>query len=392
MAASVVFVHGTGVRGDRYQAQFERVRSGIKERRPDVVVLPCRWGERLGAALHSNGASLPALGQKANGLSDEQRAQQDWQRSQWTLLEIDPLHELRLIAASGRGRRFTIGAEPTWLVLADRMRDLPIVAPVRDELDGLGLLDDFKRAVPAVLESAAGQEALRLGMMPELAQAFGRALIAEALRSAAAGPVPVVEARRERLLLLVVEQLGGADLGVASALAKTAAVLAWRWAGAGALERRRAVLTDAAHPMPGDVLLYLSRGERIRRFIRDCCRDAPQPVVLLAHSLGGIACLDLLAAEGVAGVVRLVTVGSQAPFLYEIDALPSLTYGEPLPANMPDWTNIYDPRDLLAYVGEPLFPGRVTDIPIPSGNPFPFAHSDYFGNPVFYDRLGELLP
>jgi pimeloyl-ACP methyl ester carboxylesterase len=158
------------------------------------------------------------------------------------------------------------------------------------------------------------------------------------------------------------------------------------------VERRRGAITDATHPMAGDVLLYLSRGEQIREFIRACCRDATPPVVLLAHSLGGIACLDLLATHDIPGVVQLVTVGSQAPFLYELNALPSLPYGRPLRPDMPAWTNFYDPRDLLAYVGEKVFPGRVTDVPVSSGNPFPFAHSDYFGNPGFYDRLGKLLP
>ena len=59
MAATVVFVHGTGVRGGHYVAEFDRVRSNIVGRRPDITVLPCRWGDQLGAQMHASGASVP---------------------------------------------------------------------------------------------------------------------------------------------------------------------------------------------------------------------------------------------------------------------------------------------------------------------------------------------
>ena len=427
MAATVVFVHGTGVRAERCLATFERVRDNITGRRPEISVLACSWGDRLGAVLNAGGVSVPQhpgrAGSRAGSRSDsgswsgspwpgsspdsgsglvsgpEPGAEQEGGALPWGLLEADPLHELRMIALIARQSpatgRFVVGAEPAEVRLADRLRRLPGAEPIRAELAGLGLLDEFTAAVPALLSCATAQEALRLGPEIEVARALARAAVAEAFRRAAAGPrgaVPITAARREQLLLLVAEAMGAADLGIGSALGKAMARLAWQWAGAGVVERRRGAITDAAHPMAGDIVLYLSRGERIRRFIRDCCRDAEPPVVLLAHSLGGVACLDLLATEPVPGVARLVTVGSQAPFLYELDALPSLSYGEPLPEHLPPWTNFYDPRDLLAYVGAGVFPGRVADIAVPSGNPFPYAHGDYFGNPAFYDRFLELVP
>jgi hypothetical protein len=347
--------------------------------------------------MHAGGASIPAQ-PSGRRVSDEHAAEQNWQPSQWGLLDIDPLHELRMIAATTRSagdRGFVLETEPVGNLLMKRARTLLEDVPLHDELADLGLLAEFGTAITTVVDAATAQEALRLGAASEVAVALGRALIAEALRVAAAqpsGPVPVIASRREALLLTVLEALGFADLGTGSSLAKAAAVLAWRWAGAGMVQRRRGAITDATHPMAGDIMMYLSRGERIRQFIQSCCRDATPPVILLAHSLGGIACLDLLATEEVPGVAGLVTVGSQAPFLYELNALPSLAYGEPLPVGLPGWTNFYDPRDLLAYVGEGVFPGRVVDIAVSSGNPFPFAHSDYFGNPTFYDRLQEVIP
>lgn len=397
MTATVLFVHGTGVRTASYLAQLERVRANVVRRRPDVSVLDCEWGDKLGAAMHAEGASVPAW-PEARRLSDERAAERDWRESQWALLDADPLHELRLIAAGGTGgddQPFSLRAEAAGDQLAARARALPDDPAVRAELTDLGLAVAFAAAVPAVLDTEPAGQALAAGTPRVVAGALGRALVAEAIRWAAQappGPVPVIEARRERLLLLVLEALGHADLGLGSSLARTAAVLAWRWAGAGLVQRRRGAITDATSPMAGDILLYLSRGQRIREFIRARCREVTPPVVLVAHSLGGIACVDLLATEAVPEVAALVTVGSQAPYLYELNALPSLSFGEPLPDQVPPWTNFYDPRDLLAYVGAGIFPGRVRDVPVPSGNPFPFAHSDYFGNPTFYDRLCELLP
>ncbi|MGI5241106.1 hypothetical protein [Dactylosporangium sp. CA-139066] len=397
MTATVLFVHGTGVRTESYLAQLERVRANVVRRRPDVAVLDCEWGDKLGAAMHAEGASVPAW-PDARRLSDERAAERDWRESQWALLNADPLHELRLIASGGPAgdeQAFVLRAEAPGDRLTARARALPEDPALRAELADVGLAVAFAAAVPDVLDAEPTRQALAAGRPRVVAGALGRAILAEAIRRAAErpeGPVPVIEARRERLLLLLLEALGHADLGFGSNLARTAAVLAWRWAGAGFVQRRRGAITDATSPMAGDILLYLSRGQRIRDFIRARCRDVSPPVVLVAHSLGGIACVDLLASEPVPEVAALVTVGSQAPYLYELNALPSLTFGEPLPDQVPPWTNFYDPRDLLAYVGAGIFPGRVRDVAVPSGNPFPFAHSDYFGNPTFYDRLCEIIP
>ena len=156
--------------------------------------------------------------------------------------------------------------------------------------------------------------------------------------------------------------------------------------------RLRGALTDAAHPSAGDVLLYQARGDRIRAFIAKQVATAAEPVVLLTHSLGGIATVDLLATRRLPSVRLLVTVGSQAPFLYEIGALSSLAHDDPLPAHMPAWLNIYDPDDLLSYVGAPLFPGQVEDVEVSNGQPFPQSHIAYWANPKVWDAIVSRLP
>jgi pimeloyl-ACP methyl ester carboxylesterase len=144
--------------------------------------------------------------------------------------------------------------------------------------------------------------------------------------------------------------------------------------------------------MPCDILLYQSRGDRIRSFIQETIQQAEPPVVLLAHSLGGIACVDLLVKQPLSQVALLVTVGSQAPFLYEINALPSLEYGEPLPEHFPNWLNIYDLRDFLSYVGANVFPNKVQDVLVDNKQPFPRSHSAYWTNPATWNAIVPRLP
>jgi len=156
------------------------------------------------------------------------------------------------------------------------------------------------------------------------------------------------------------------------------------------VQRRRGAITDATYPYAGDVILYQGRGDDIRRFIRDrivaVARDDPS-VVLLAHSLGGVACVDLLAEEALPMVRLLVTVGSQAPFFYEIGALHRLAHDRPLPEHFPPWLNLYDLRDFLSYIGANVFPGRVQDVLVDNRQPFPQSHSAYWTNPSTWSAI-----
>jgi len=58
--------------------------------------------------------------------------------------------------------------------------------------------------------------------------------------------------------------------------------------------RKRLAVSDGIAPFAGDVVLYQARGEAICDFIQAQIAQAPMPVVLVAHRLGGVACVDLL--------------------------------------------------------------------------------------------------
>ena len=59
MRATILFVHGTGVRAAGYTATLDAVERQVARHGLDVDVRGCYWGEAEGAALAAGGASIP---------------------------------------------------------------------------------------------------------------------------------------------------------------------------------------------------------------------------------------------------------------------------------------------------------------------------------------------
>ena len=55
---TVIFVHGTGGRGKEYLATFQQIEKVFGERRPDVKVESCLWGEKDGVKLNTRFSEL----------------------------------------------------------------------------------------------------------------------------------------------------------------------------------------------------------------------------------------------------------------------------------------------------------------------------------------------
>ncbi len=227
----------------------------------------------------------------------------------------------------------------------------------------------------ALTDPAPGLFGLGGDELAEASHALARALIAQlhvlAIADGAAGPSRSLRnSLRERLLLDWNQKVFGLGTFFAKLLKR---------AGTSMLRAHRNAFSDMIALPIGDILLYQSHGEKMSQFIRKKIEGASPPVTLVAHSLGGIACVDLLALPDSPQVSRLVTAGSQSPLLYEIGALFSLETGRPLPPGFPPWLNIYDRNDFLSYVAQPLWPAA-HDLEFESGQPFPDSHSAYFGN------------
>lgn len=393
--ATLIFVHGTGVREPAFSKLFGRVQSELHSRRPDLAVEPCYWGGAEGARLWHDGGSVPAY--------DTTRAivpgPEDEELALWDLLYQDPLWELRMLAMAGPpGGELPPGRVPPGDTLDASVQTLHPSPELAAALAAAGLAETFESARAAIATSPPYRQALAGASegLGALRLAVARAIVAEALAEQAGqdsvdSPVVPDAAARDHVVLLLVDALGGQERGVPGLVVAPVRGLALRLATARA-RRRRGALTDATYPGAGDILLYQARGDRIRAFIAKQVAVAAGPVVLLTHSLGGIAAVDLLAAQPMPSVRLLVTVGSQAPFLYEIGALWSLAHDDPLPALVPTWLNIYDPRDLLSYVGAPLFPDRVEDAEVDNRQPFPQSHSAYWANPKVWDAIVSRLP
>lgn len=393
--STVIFVHGTGVREPAFSELFERVRSELHERRPGLGVEPCYWGGTEGARLWYDGRSVPAY-DATRGIEP---GPEDEELAAWELLYQDPLWELRMLAMAGpAGGERLPWQIPAGDALDARVQALVPSAELAAAVAAAGLTETFQPTRAAVATSLPYRRAVAAASddIGDLRLAVARAIVAEALAEQAEQddvdtPVLPDAQARDRVVLLLVDDLGGGERGLPGLMVAPVRGLALRVATAQA-RRRRGALTDATYPGAGDILLYQARGNGIRAFIAKQAAAAAEPVVLIAHSLGGIAAVDLLVSQPLPAVRLLVTVGSQAPFLCEIGALWSLPHGDPLPDHFPPWLNIYDPRDLLSYIGAPLFPGRVDDVPVNNKQPFPQSHSAYWANPQVWEAIVPRLP
>jgi hypothetical protein len=159
----------------------------------------------------------------------------------------------------------------------------------------------------------------------------------------------------------------------------------------------------------GDIFAYLGRrgdagspGPIVQR-VADALeaaaaeRTPDRPLVVVAHSLGGVITYDLLTSYLPGLVVdRLVTVGSQVGLFEELGLFHASDPAVPnaaqrrvaAPKNVGAWLNVVDKADPLAFRAEPIF-DAVTDYVYPSGALW--AHGAYLRQPRFHDRLAARL-
>lgn len=390
MERSVVFVHGTGVRAESYNATLEVVRAALGKTGREVR--GCFWGAEEGATFVCGGVSVP--GYRASGGGRTEADDEDI--AVWGVLYGDPGYELRLLGlrpapTSGMGR----GTPPSRRFL-DSIRAYQPSTEAVAAFRRYGLLDDLGEALRTVREAPELRDAAATvdenGY--EHRHALARAVVAAALSAAAERGVDAVDGvARDVLLAALSSDLHSQSRALPSNVWKAAAKPALRALTRKAANRRGA-LSDGMLSMTGDILRYQARGDGVRQLIRRTIEHVPgEAVTVLAHSLGGVACVDLLAMEDLGRRVdQLITVGSQAPFFYECGALTSVEHPETLPGHFPRrWLNIYDPWDLLAYRAAKVFPHHASDVEVSNGQPFPFAHSAYWSNGKVWDAIDTWL-
>ncbi|MFD9005474.1 alpha/beta fold hydrolase [Streptomyces sp. NPDC059582] len=366
--------------------------SGLTTLRDGLRIVPYYWGGTHGATLAAGGASLPPETGTSRGLAETPAAPgtDDDTTAAWAALYADPYAELALAAA----RAESMTERPPGFVPPQQKLQAQLAAlAARGETPAADLGPGLARAATDL--AAHPLLGLAAGVLDadDLAAVAARSLTARLIADALAADAPLMPDgdTRDAVTEQLAEALGasgrGTERGLRSLLLRAAGSAASR-----AVIRRRRALTESAHPAAGDILRYLSRGAAVRADLRGIVAGLEPPVALVGHSLGGIIALDTLVSAPLPQVRLLVTVGSQGPFLYESGSLPSLEHPALLPPHVPDWLNVYDPRDLLGYLGAGLFLGRVTDVAVDNRQPFPAAHSAYWTNPAVYRHIVDRLP
>jgi len=390
--SSLIFVHGTGVRKEGYDLSLGYIRDNLNQNKPKLDVRESRWYKKCGVTLHFDGASIPTY---ATARAEEAVLPADEGVAIWSLLYDDPLYELRMLAVRGGAKELPPGQLPPWTNLSNTINSLTADDTLKQLLDRARLTSYWADALTYVRKSGITTAAIKTmgAAASEYRGAVARAIMAKATLLAAeeGGPPPSGDLR-DKLVEHIITLLGGEERFVGKWFKDQLKGVAWSMATAYA-KRKRGVFSNAAYPVAGDILLYQVRGDDIRKYIRDCINEASDPVTLLGHSLGGVASVDLLASEQIPKVKLLITVGSQAPLFYEIDALWSRRPPSGLPGLFPRWLNIFDKRDLLSYIGEGVFgKEKITDKEVDNGQPFPESHSAYWTNPVVWKEILDALP
>ena len=393
---SLIFVHGTGVRQPAYERTFQKVRDGVHSQRKDINVVPCYWGDDCGVQLRAGGLSIPtyAATDRGDGLSDKEFNLALWQR-----LYADPLFELRLLAMRRAGGSVISGEESAGQELLNRAKTFPISDALQALLAQADLTAVFTEARESVCHASEFRNALVSAQEPltDHREAIARAIVATSLLlwQEQNDYLPPVDGElRDKLVEAIAGQLGTGERSLLNWVKQQASTVVMRTA-TGYLRNHRGKVTDWASPFSGDILLYQARGEMIRAFIERTILSTPGPVVLVGHSLGGIACVELLASRPIPTVQLLVTAGSQAPFLYELDTLRLLPYEENRKlANFPHWLNLWDRADFLSYVAGGLFrsDNPIQDVEVDNNQPFMESHSAYWTNKKVFELIAQRIP
>jgi hypothetical protein len=355
------------VRLKGYQKTYLAACDRAKDEGITLPLVECEWGDALG--IESPSLALPGA-PDSEQLRKAAEAEQEWE-----YLDADPLFELRLLTidSSTTAPAARFGGRPRhekfWDTIEAYQASLELEALLKRVNAWEQWLDAWNTVVTA---SPVAKRAVYAShdAIADAAMALARALVAELNVQVQGQGLPALGAAfRNRCVDRLRVDWG---LQVFALRGKVKAFFT------GLVRRRRREWSDRLWPALGDILLYQANGDDILEFIRGKVKPLRPPVYLLAHSLGGIACVDLLVEAPPSNVAGLITVGSQSPLLYELGALRSLKRGQPLPDAFPRWINLYDPNDMLSYVAEKLFPGRVKDVEVQSGELPLAAHSAYW--------------
>jgi hypothetical protein len=180
----------------------------------------------------------------------------------------------------------------------------------------------------------------------------------------------------------------------------------------------RGGINSGATQFLGDVFVYLierdlaSPGKPygpIVATVLDAIQNTPrasahEPLIVITHSMGGNILYDVITHYQPALVIDAwISVACQAGEFEEMKlfknsnkALQAPDQVRGLRNRIKYWLNVYDPADILSFLGRPVFEDVNEDLEYHTGASAFKAHSAYFLRPSFYhavrDRLEKVLP
>ena len=383
-----LLIHGIG---QHNQAEFQSFFLDVRDRLRDSVVktrgysvpeqafFPVFWGD-WGPAAWYQGRELPADAPISPAMPSGS-------------MELAAAIQAKSLSASAAST-LDAGLEALQIVLS-------APSPLQEVLDELGIS-------AAELLHAAGQT---FGQ-PHRSEATVNLLLVRALlqrskrtRNITARP----EARQalQALLALFLDQQQTVQKGLPLALTYPF------WATMTMLVGHlRSNIMQVATSYVGDVMMYLARAAALRQFVHntviEACRQRPnEPLVIIAHSLGGVIAYDYAADPAFADrppIDLLVTIGSQVALFAEYGLVQGATMPVELgpraqrpiykdPQLCDRWLNFYDPADFLSFPIGRMFLGAAEGDQICSaGKPFPASHSAYWDNNQLYEAIAAAYP
>jgi hypothetical protein len=363
----------------------------VREHGLPCEVEPCLWGEALG--IDFEGLSLP---QPPPRSPDEEA-----QNLRWQYLQVDPLFDLRLwCMPSAATSRTVLGgtsaAQQAWEDVISVYTEhfearVELSALLENNQIGAFFLPAWNKVVDTQLPETAFKMAGEEGS--SVARAFAEAVVAQMMHDAAEAdpPAALPPPVGNKVVNLMIFDWNQARLGLRDLFLKF-----FGSAAKSIVRPIRAGASRAVAPAIGDILNYQAVGESLRELIQRKISNIAGDVFLLSHSLGGVACFEVMVEARRVGASRLgnvrglITLGSQAPLLYEFGALQTLKKGTPLPAAFPPWLNVYDENDLLSYRADRLFDGQ-HDMQVDSMLPPLEAHSAYWKLDGTWKAIGALM-
>jgi hypothetical protein len=416
MNANFIFVHGTGVRQPAYRIALKKIRKHLKKEDKSFPVYECYWGDKFGSKLNEGGKSIPTF--DTNRSVGGSLSEEDYKMGLWNLLYQDPFFELEILSLRESENNYPPpNQQLPGQGLDKSIRNFTPSPALLEQLAQAGIKEEiFQQAKKKIIEDDNYRNAInqaQLSTMGDYRWAIAKALVAQSaiLVSETYGvqALCLTGDSRDQIVTEIVSAIGGSERGVVDwvknlvqeklpKLLDSAVVTTTN----GILQiptgwalRKRGSLSQSIAATAGDVIMYQSRGQAIRDFIREKIkRIQGHPVILIAHSLGGIAAVDLLLEPDRPEVDLLVTIGSQAPLLYEWNALTNTEHqtGARLPDTFPKRLNTHDERDPLSYTGSGIFPDQVEDTKVSNGQPFPTSHGAYWNNPKVWSAIFERIP